>query len=328
MLLFLVVMACLSRISGMDPSIVTLRDVEHSIKGTVVQYSFHFIHNNVTKATVVPILMDRSCGWELSDNAGVVVEPIRIDPAGTLFGKAHVNLTMARDEIWLPPATGEPEGLLQFCYGVNVYRSTGTNQILVNAVRTKFTTRVSFVATFGTDSKGEDISNAADLISEAVGMTRASVCDKDPDGGTLTICVESSDSSQWRIYNVTHAFLHQQEARTEANVRSAEVYKSKAIIRSVDCNEVGQCRIHVTGLEDDNSAVFVIGGTAMIASANGGRGDAPLQKEEFAITVRPNSLPSDNDAYEIATDSSSEGRTKMLSGIEAVVTLLLAWGLA
>lgn len=288
MLYLLLCIACLGRAYGLDPSIVTLQDVEYAMDGTVVQYSFHFRHDNVTSATVVPIFMDETCKEDISDSLGIILEPISIFPNGTMLGRASVDLKMAGDEIWAPPASGEPEGLVRFCYGIDVYRTSGTNQVLLmNALRTKFNTRVNFVVSFGGGRGDESVPenpSTMDARNEQVSpKVEAIVCERNDD--SVAVCVESNHPA-WTIKELFEMFV-----RHEASDNDLRIH-------SVDCGMEGQCRVSVLGTMNYVAADIVIGGTAVMVEADKETGTAALQEEfMFAIALSNSKFSASSSAH-------------------------------
>jgi hypothetical protein len=99
-------------------------------------------------------------------------------------------------------------------------------QVLVNAVRTKFTVRVNFVVVFGggrgdeTDKSNDSLSTEKIETEEHEGDPKLAVyrCNEDDDDEqdwssattddiVITVCIESRDASQWTIDNVLESSL-------------------------------------------------------------------------------------------------------------------------
>lgn len=241
--------------------IVTLIDVEHVMDGTTVRLTFYYQHDdNLTGTTVVPVMMDPTCEeiitsdeTDMMGGGGVRLEPVWIDAmhgAAMLIGQASVDLPTASDGIWTAPGAGATEaaattttaaeaaiGTLRFCYGLDIYRSTTTTsgraedeqQVLVHAVRTKFTVRVNFVVVFGEGGGGEGgdgTDKSKDSLSSEIeteeqeddpklAVYLCSEHDDDEqdwlsattDDFVVTVCVESRDASNWTIDNVLESSL-------------------------------------------------------------------------------------------------------------------------
>jgi hypothetical protein len=224
------------------PSIVTLIDVEHVMDGTTVRLTFYYQqHDNLTGATIVPVLMDPNCEESITGDetnmlgGGVRLEPVWIDAIGMLIGQASVDLQTASDGIWKAPAADATTattaaetaiGTLRFCYGLDIYRAEDEQQVLVHAVRTKFTVKVNFVVVFGggggdgTDKSKDSLSSEIET-EEQEGDPKLAVyrCSEDDDDAqdwrsatttddiVVTICIESRDVSQWTIDNVLESSL-------------------------------------------------------------------------------------------------------------------------
>jgi hypothetical protein len=112
----------------MPPPTVTLIDVEHVMDGTMVRFTFDYQHDdNLTGATVVPVMMDPTCEERITDDAtdmmgsGVRLEPVEwIDAMGDaamLLIRASVR-RLAIGQRWHMDGTG------RWCYSRSSNRDT------------------------------------------------------------------------------------------------------------------------------------------------------------------------------------------------------------